>query len=245
MSEQRKQPATTDGKLSSDEIYFTNVFNVHRAVLAGFARCSDLEELRVVRDGFFLAMASDLCPSEYGPVHRRIVQDPAVADAAGTSDSFATTVISARKSPVWTNLLDALQAKAREVGSDLDGIWLTLETGRIEWLAAVSGAHKIKSMLKSGLENQCGGGIPAEGDVSDAKMIWMYALSLSLPGLKEEREAWQKVVQMSDPNRPLVGYRAELWDCREDQWRPLDLGVQAAAERGGSSVAEAWDVALV
>ena len=262
-------------ELTPDEIFFTNVFNAHRATLTGFAHCQSREELHIIRDGWLLALASDLCPAEYEPVRNRIVLDPKVAAggaAAGagangadkeddgdkaddskesTTDATATqasnsdggalarTVISARKSPAWDNLTRAVKAKAYEVGSDLDAIWNTLESGRMQWLEAASAAHPLKAMLQTGLENQCGGA-PTEGDVSDAKMIWMYALSLNVPSLRAEREAWQKVVQMEDGTRPLVGYKAELWDARLPEWAPLDLGVQAAAEAGGSNIEKAW-----
>mmetsp|Transcript_14564 Transcript_14564/g.30978 ORF Transcript_14564/g.30978 Transcript_14564/m.30978 type:complete len:160 (+) Transcript_14564:88-567(+) len=44
---------------------FVRAFDKQRSTLAGFARCSNLEELHVVRDGFYLGMAKDLCPDEY------------------------------------------------------------------------------------------------------------------------------------------------------------------------------------
>ena len=263
-------------ELTPDEIFFTNVFNAHRATLTGFAHCQSREELHIIRDGWLLALASDLCPAEYEPVRNRIVLDPKVAASGATagagangdnfedgnddkadsskestSDAAAAqannsdggaltrTVISARKSPAWDNLTRAVKAKAYEVGSDLDAMWMSLENGRMQWLEAASAAHSVKVMLQTGLENQCGGA-PTEGDVSDAKMIWMYALSLNVPSLQAEREAWQKVVQMEDGTRPLVGYKAELWDARLPEWAPLDLGVQAAAEAGGSNIEEAW-----
>eukprot|EP00553_Chaetoceros_curvisetus_P004283 CAMPEP_0204630758 /NCGR_PEP_ID=MMETSP0717-20131115/21173_1 /ASSEMBLY_ACC=CAM_ASM_000666 /TAXON_ID=230516 /ORGANISM="Chaetoceros curvisetus" /LENGTH=71 /DNA_ID=CAMNT_0051648125 /DNA_START=75 /DNA_END=287 /DNA_ORIENTATION=+ len=71
-------------------------------------------------------------------------------------------------------------------------------------------------MLKNALDNQCGGGA-TEGDVSDAKMLWMYALSLSIPSLEKEVDVWGKVAKMPDKTRPLVGYVPELWDCRKDE----------------------------
>ena len=247
--------------LTPDEVFFTNAFNAHRATLAGFAHCRSREELRTVRDGWLLALASDLCPEEYAPVRNRIVLDPAVAagsaansasgnadDAEETADptaekddggALARTVTSARKSPAWDNLTRAVRAKAYEVGSDLDEIWQTLEDGRMQWLTAASAAHSLKATLQAGLGHQCGGA-PTEGDVSDAMMLWMYALSLNLPGLQAEKEAWQEVVKMEDATRPLVGYKADLWDARRAEWAPLDLGVQAAAEAGGSNIKEAW-----
>ena len=224
-------------QLTSDEIFFTNVFNAHRGCLAAFANCKSREELHIVRDGFFLAMASDLCPDEYIPVQNRIGFDPKVLSASDI-DLFSKTIESARKSPAWEGLIKSVKAKGYEVNSNLDEIWMTLEQGRLEWLAAASSAHPIKLTLQSALEKD--GKSITEGDISDAKMIWMYSLSLNIPALTEVREAWQKVAQISDPVRPLVGYKAELWDPRKDEWRPLDLGVQAIAERGGSSIEEAW-----
>mmetsp|Transcript_20337 Transcript_20337/g.46134 ORF Transcript_20337/g.46134 Transcript_20337/m.46134 type:complete len:233 (-) Transcript_20337:684-1382(-) len=229
--------ATTD--MTPEETSFTNAFNVQRPVLAGFSRCSDREELHVVRDGFYLGLASDLCPEEYDPVREQVVTDPSVAEATRTKDAFRRTVEAARRSEgKWDRLVEAVENKAAAVGSDLKDIWMTLENGRLEWLAAASSAHDIKTTLKDALENQKGGA--TEGDASDAKMIWMYALSLSVPSLGKEADAWRKAVGMEDSTRPLVGYKAELWDCRKDEWAPLDRGVQAAAERGGSSIEEAW-----
>ena len=47
---------------------------------------------------------------------------------------------------------------------------------------------------------------------------------------------------MEDVLNPLKGYDADLWDCRKDEWRPLDVGVQKAAEGGGLSINDAWNV---
>jgi len=163
----------------------------------------------------------------------------AAAEKKDDGGALARTVASARKSPAWDNLTRAVKAKAFEVGSDLDAMWRTLEDGRVQWLTAASAAHPLKVTLRTGLDHQCGGA-PTEGDLSDARMLWMYALSLNLPRLEAAREAWQKVTKMEDGTRPLVGYRAELWDPRKPEWAPLDLGVQAAAEAGGSNIEEAW-----
>lgn len=226
--------------LTPDEIAFTNAFNAHRMTLAGFAKCSSKEELHLIRDGFYIGLAKELRLDEYGPIHEAIVTDSSVAEATRTEHSFQKTVEAARKnSKQWNNLIKSVNAMAASVGSDLNDIWMTLEHGRIEWLAAASSAHGIKVMLKTALDNQCGGGA-TEGDVSDAKMIWMYALSLSMPSLEKERDTWRDIVHMPDAIRPLVGYKAELWDCRKPEWAPLDRGVQAAAEKGGSSIDEAW-----
>lgn len=241
--------AYKDSNMTPDEISFTNAFNVNRSVLAGFAKCSSREELHIVRDGFFIGMASELRLDEYEAVREAIVTDNSVAEAVRTENSFRRTVEVARKSNdgledgrnknAWDNLLMAVKARATSVGSDLDEIWMTLENGRMEWLAAASAAHQIKTLLKDALENQCGGAA-TEGDTSDAKMLWMYALSLSIPSLEKEANAWAEVAQMPDKIRPLVGYKPELWDCRKSEWALIDRGVQAAAERGGSSIDEAW-----
>jgi hypothetical protein len=231
--------AMAETNLTPDEIAFTNAFNAQRMTLAGFAKCSSTEELHLVRDGFYIGLASDLLLDEYEPIRESVVTDSSVAEAVRSEHSFRRTVEAARKSKQWNNLIKAVKAMAASVGSDIDEIWMTLENGRLEWLAAASAAHGMKVMLKTALDNQCGGGA-TEGDVSDAKMIWIYALSLSISSLEQEREVWRELVQISDATRPLVGYKAELWDCRKVEWAPLDRGVQAAAERGGSSIDEAW-----
>ena len=46
---------------------------------------------------------------------------------------------------------------------------------------------------------------------------------------------------MTDKMNPLENYNLELWDCTKDEWRLLDISVQEAAERGGSSFNDAWD----
>ena len=234
---------TEHQQLTSDEIFFTNVFNAHRGILAAFANCKNREELHIVRDGFFLAMASDLCPDEYQPIQNRIGFDPKVLSASDI-DLFRKTIESARKSPLWENLIRSVKAKGYEVNSNLDEIWMILENGRLEWLTAASSAHSIKLTLQSALEKDAAGGKMSnvtEGDISDAKMIWIYSLSLNIPSLKDAREAWQNVVQMVDPIRPLVGYNPKLWDPRKDEWKLLDLGIQTVAEGGGcSSIEEAW-----
>lgn len=147
-------------------------------------------------------------------------------------------ITAARASEYWQTLMDALHAAAAAVGSDLDSIWITLENGRLEWLGALNSAHPLKVVLKDALKKDDN---KTEKDEVDAKMVWMYALSLSIPRLKDASEAWSKVVNMEDEMNPLKSYNVDLWDCRKDEWRPLDLGVQEAAERGGSSVNDAWN----
>ena len=73
------------------------------------------------------------------------------------------------------------------------------------------------------------------------KMVYIYALSLSIESLANESKAWRKVVRMANKTNPLQGYNGDLWDPRKMEWSPLDLGVQEAAERGGSSFQAAWD----
>jgi hypothetical protein len=147
-------------------------------------------------------------------------------------------VTAARASEGWQSLIDALHKVANTVGSDLDSIWMTLETGRLEWLGALNAAHPLKLILKDALNKD---GSRTEKDEVDAKMVWMYALSLSIPKLSEAAETWSKAVNMDDKMNPLKNYNVDLWDCRKEEWRPLDLGVQEAAESGGSSVEAAWN----
>ena len=58
--------ATTDTKVSTQD--FIQAFNKQRTTLAGFARCSNKKELDIVRDGFYLGLAKDLCPDAYKAV---------------------------------------------------------------------------------------------------------------------------------------------------------------------------------
>lgn len=193
----------------------------------------------MVRDGLYLGLARDVCQEAYGPVQRHIVMDPNVPDSTGKTEGFAVMIHSARSAEGWDTLVQAVQEKAAQVGSDLDGIWKTLETGRLEWVTAVSGGHSLKTLLKGGLDNACNA---TEGDISDAKMIWIYGLCLNLtPELKTAAAAWAKIVQMPQPKSPMMGYRPEFWDPRKDEWRPLDLGAQAAAERGGTTLEDEWN----
>ena len=148
--------STTSTDLTPDEIAFTNAFNNQRMVLAGFAKCSSKEELHIVRDGFYLGLASDLNLDEYDPVREAIVTNPSVAKAVKSEHAFQRTVEAARNSPNdhWNLLVKAVKDRASSVGSDIESIWMGLEMGRLEWLAAASAAHSIKVMLKTALENQ-------------------------------------------------------------------------------------------
>lgn len=228
----------TQRSLTPEEIEFTNAFNNQRMTLAGFSKCVSKEELHIVRDGFYLGLASDLQLEEYEPVRIRIVTDSTVAEACRTESAFRKTVEIARKSESWPDLVISVIAKARSVGSDLEEIWMTLERGRLEWLTAVRSAHQVKTMLKSALDNTCGGATDA--DLNDAKMIWIHCLATCIPSLSPNAETWRVVVNMKNPLKPLVGYDPDLWDPRKDEWRVIDLGVQSAAERGGSTIIEAW-----
>lgn len=135
-------------------------------------------------------------------------------------------ITAARASEYWQTLINALHLAADTVGSDLDSIWLTLERGRLEWLRSLNSAHPLKVILKDALKAD---DKRTEKDEVDAKMIWMYALTLSIPTLSEVSKRWSQVVQMEHVMNPLQNYNVDLWDCRKDEWRSLDLGVQEAA----------------
>ena len=222
--------------------HFTEAFNRNRATLALFAKCSTKDELHIVRDAFFLGMASQLCPKEYASIRENLITDAsafdAIASSINTDKGLETTVTSARASPHWLDLVTAVHAVSNSVGSDLDGIWNTLEKGRLEWLGALASAHPLKVVLKEALskdKNKNG------RDELDMKMVYIYALSLSIESLDNVSEAWRKVVRMENKAIPLQNYNGDLWDPRKEEWRPLDLGVQEAAERGGYSFQAAWD----
>jgi hypothetical protein len=228
-----------ESELTPAEIEFTKAFEANRLVLAGFRTCGSEEELHLVRDGWLLSLGLDLCDDEAGPLKVELANDPEVKEVSGTEKSFQATVKAARKSQHWKPLKLAVTAKASEVGTDLMAMWSTLEKGRLEWLQAASGAHGVKVTLKELLDKD-----PkhTEGDISDAKMLWMFSLAVNIPDLTEAVEIWRKEVNMEDKTTPLVGYEPDLWDPRKECWAPIDLGVQAAAERGGSSTDEAWDL---
>ena len=228
--------------MTPQEIAFTNAFNANRQCLALFAKCSSRDELHVIRDAFYLGMASICCKEEYEVIREELITDEASASTIIASmngpKALESMITSARSSTGWGPLLGALHELSSAVGSDLDQVWGGLERGRLEWLGALNAAHKLKVILKTALIKD---GQHNQDDETDAKMVWMYALSLSIPSLAQYRDAWSRTVQMQEPTDPLKSYNSELWDCRKAEWRPLDLGVQDAAERGGSSVNEAWD----
>ena len=51
---------------------------------------------------------------------------------------------------------------------------------------------------------------------------------------------WAKACQIESFYEPLVGYKPDLWDQRRKEWAALDLVVQEAALRAGTSLDEAW-----
>jgi hypothetical protein len=224
-----KAAGSPAGGLTIAEAAFTDAFNQCRALLAGFAHCNSRDELRVVRDAFFLRMASHLCTDEYALVKGDIVASAAVAEAAGTGGSFEATVVAARAAAGWGGLVRALMLLASSVDSDLVGIWGTLERGRIEWITAVNATHKLKTGLRARLIVDGG----TARDVAEAKMVWVYALGSVLPPCEAEAAAWAAAAGVEDGTNPLLGYNEEKWDARRAEWAPLDRAVQAAASRGG------------
>lgn len=218
---------------------FTNAFHRQRPILAGFAHCVNLDELHVVRDAFFLGLARELCPTEYIAIANHVVVDETVAVTANTAQGLQQMVESARSHPEeWKILVDAVYKAADAVGSDLEEIWKTLEQGRMEWLRAVTAAHPLKVILKEALTKD--DAIANEGDVSDAMMVWIYALCINVNSLLPVADKWATKVKMPERRNPLKGYQADKWDPRKEEWRPLDLGAQEAAERGGTTIKEAW-----
>ena len=186
-------------------------------------------------------MASKLCPTEYGALREAMITDPAsftsIASSINTPQGLEAAVTAARVADGWEALLGALHNVSSAVNSDLDAIWSTLETGRLEWLGALNSAHPLKVILKDALKKD---DKSTERDEMESKMIYLYALSLSIPALEKESEAWRKAVKMEEKANPLKGLSPDLWDPRKEEWRPLDLGVQEAAERGGASFNDAW-----
>jgi len=224
------------------EIDFTNSFNLNRATLALFSRCASKDDLHIIRDAFFLGMASQLCPEEYETLRVSMIIDPtsftSIANSINTGKGLEAMITAARAADEWEILLVALHNVANEVNSNLDAIWMTLEKGRLEWLGALNSSHPLKVFLKAALKKD---EKKTDKDEVDAKMIYMYALSLSIPALKDASEAWIKLVKMEDRTNPLLDFDPNLWDPRKEEWRPLDIGVQEAGESGGSSFNDAWE----
>mmetsp|Transcript_25115 Transcript_25115/g.53393 ORF Transcript_25115/g.53393 Transcript_25115/m.53393 type:complete len:376 (-) Transcript_25115:168-1295(-) len=332
---------------------FVRAFDKQRSTLAGFARCSNLEELHVVRDGFYLGMAKDLCPDEYKRVLVMVLKRKfGSSNGNGNGDetnshndngcydtgivpgenqgmlsmSFEEMVLAARvcdndneidthtdndnhnhnksnntntntntnendetkdtaaaattttttthnaiggdddatktTTRYWKDLLEALFRIAETVGSELESsVWKTLEDGRMQWLRAVSAAHPIKTILQKALALESKSKSETnDANTSDAMMVWIYTICVHLTTAAEEQEDdddtdttttttqlkravddWMVAVDMTDRFQPLKNYQAELWDPRRDEWRPLDIGAQEAAERGGADLLEAWN----
>eukprot|EP00930_Biecheleria_cincta_P092246 TRINITY_DN82090_c0_g1_i1.p1 TRINITY_DN82090_c0_g1~~TRINITY_DN82090_c0_g1_i1.p1 ORF type:complete len:254 (-),score=65.84 TRINITY_DN82090_c0_g1_i1:35-796(-) len=229
--------------LEEAEIEFTNAFNENRHVLAGFAKCEKALDLACVRDGFHLGMARALNLESYTPVETHIIQDFSVAAAGAAGlDVFPVSVAAARRAPGWKAMVREVMQKAAIVGSDLDGIWKKLAVGRLEWLAATSATHQLKTTLRDSLKADADkdGGEVFDKDSNDAKMVWIYAMASQLPPCKEAAKTWESVAKISSPLQPLEGFTEELWDARRPEWADLDLAVQEAAERAGTSLDEAW-----
>lgn len=201
---------------------FTRAFNENRSVLARFAQCESLRELHAVRDGFYLGLAERLCP---GP-HSRVMA------AGGIGGDVAP----------WKEMVASVMAKARFVGSDLEGIWARLEKGRLEWIAAYRAAYDIKTNLRAALEAVGRHRGIKQFDLQYALMMWMYAMASVIPGAcREAAVAWAGAVGMKDPRAPLKGFHPEKWNIEAPEWEPLDLALQAAAERGGTDLQAAWE----
>eukprot|EP00928_Gymnodinium_smaydae_P041182 TRINITY_DN27878_c0_g1_i1.p1 TRINITY_DN27878_c0_g1~~TRINITY_DN27878_c0_g1_i1.p1 ORF type:complete len:257 (-),score=66.04 TRINITY_DN27878_c0_g1_i1:50-820(-) len=237
--------ALTGDALRKAEDEFTEAFNQNRAVLAGFSKCESALDLACVRDGFHLGMARALQLETYKPVEAHIVRDVAVGAAAAAGlDVFPVSVAAARRAPGWQAMVREVMQRAALADSDLAGIWKTLAVGRLEWLAATSATNQLRVTLRKALDEDAttdgGDGQVAAGDLNDAKMVWMYALASQLPPCKETAAAWQAAAQIKDPLQPLEGFDPERWDPRLPEWASLDLAVQAAAERAGTSLDEAW-----
>ena len=64
---------------------FTEAFNRNRATLALFANCSTKDELHIVRDAFYLGMASQICQQEYESIRESLITDPSSFDAIASS----------------------------------------------------------------------------------------------------------------------------------------------------------------
>lgn len=219
------------------EIEFTNAFNKQRVVLAGFAKCKSKEELHVVRDGFYIGMAKHLNLPLYKNVKECIIKDMKVAAASGTPGSFETTIKSARRAPDFENMVKSLFENASLVNSDLEGIWMGLENGRLEWLEAIKATHTLKMNLKKKLQDDKDS---TARDVIDAIQVWVYGLCLANPKTREVAMLWSRAAKIEKPQEPLKGYKQELWDPRRKEWAPVDLAVQAAAERAGTTLDAAW-----
>lgn len=212
--------------LTEAQVDFTNAFNANRTVLAGFAKTQSEAELHCVRDGFYLGMAKALGLEEYDAVKKSIV-----------GFGFQQTIKSARAAIGWEGMVQSLMARAAAVGSDLKGIWGGLETGRLEWIVAIRSTHTLKYTLRTAVE---GDKEKTDRDLLEAKMVWIFSLGTVLPACKEAAQAWGAVACVQNTERPLDGFKPEAWDPRRAEWAALDLAVQAAAERAGTTLEEEW-----
>ena len=202
-------------------------------------RCASEAELHVVRDGFYLGLARTLGMREYKSVEKTIIEDERVGATAETEQGFQTMVEVARTADGWDRMIQRLLDFGESIGSDLPAIWGGLEQGRLQWLAALTAAHSLKSTLKTALAADAEA---TAGDISDSKMVWMYGLATVLPQCKELAEGWALAAEIEQPANPLKGYKEALWDPRREEWAGIDYGVQAAAEAGGTSLDESWEV---
>ena len=199
---------------------FTAAFNENRVVLAEFARCNSARELHAVRDRFHLGMAKALCPEEAKAAEAEIGKDGRGA---------------------WDKMVASLMSKARFVESDLVSIWDRLEKGRLEWIAAYTATCNIKSNLRAAIE-AVDRHRSTRDDLKFALMVWMYATASVIPGdCRDAAVAWAKAVGMQDPRAPLKGFNPEKWSIEAPEWEPLDLALQAAAERAGVELQKAWE----
>jgi hypothetical protein len=340
---------------------FINAFNKQRTVLAGFAHCTTIEELHIVRDGFIFGLAKDICPDQYKSVlililrkqfasqkqeqtdtntnnNNNVIHIPPETttktkttekgiendhgmlsmsfeemvlaaricdenndsngndanvdgnnnndndnnnnkdgksseicnkDDATSSSATIATIKTSTTTCYWNDLIKSVKFIAKSIGSDLDSIWNTLEDGRLVWIRAVNAAHPMKLILKHALKENNTENSP--GDVSDGMMVWIYCLCINLivskksetksepstvvdenddnnnnnlsllSQLQNDVDQWFIAVNMKDKYNPLQGYQSELWDPRRDEWRSLDIGAQTAAERGGTTLFDAWN----
>lgn len=217
---------------------FTQAFDANRGTLAAFAKCESEADLDCVRDGFFLGMGAKLFPEKYEPVQNSIIETEFVAEAAGTAGAFAAQMAAARLAPGWDTLVASVKAIAITVGSDLDEIWRGLETGRREWIRASTATHTLKHSLKDALQESGG----TDADQLECKMVWIYSIATMLPQTTAAAKAWGAHAGISDPTQPLAGFDSTKWDPRLPAWAPIDTGVQAGADRGGTTLDDAWNL---
>ena len=74
-----------------------------------------------------------------------------VAAASGTPEALRRAA--ARRAPDFENMVKSLFENASLVNSDLEGIWMGLENGRLEWLEAIKATHTLKMNLKKKLQD--------------------------------------------------------------------------------------------